>query len=71
MKRLSLISKREEKEEMKFEEFLTSDGKWNIAGSTPKDFPEVRLLNYCSSEYEFFVVEDENGNHLIYRCKKK
>jgi hypothetical protein len=57
-------------ETMKFDKIMEYNGKWYPTDFSSQDYKIVFELNYKSDEYDYYLVQDEYGEHTIYRCKK-
>ena len=70
MKTLKL--NRENKEDViHFEELLSLSGDWETSNFSSDDWDiYVKLIRAPGEKYDYYVSEDSDGDHFIFRCKK-
>lgn len=57
-------------DELKFDEIMTDDGKWDTYKRTPTN-EIIKQINYLADGYDYFIGENKQSKeHFLYRNKK-
>ena len=70
MKTLKLNQENKE-DVIHFEELLTLSGNW-VPDSTSSDDGDIyiKLNRHPGNNYDYYICENTDGEHFIFRCKK-
>jgi len=64
------LTKKDKKEIIKFDESMNTDGFWFTTNNFFNKNNLYFKLKYRSDNYDFYLCQDEDGEHYLYRCKK-
>jgi len=59
----------EEYKNIKFDEYMDENGQWLKTDSTSNCWNVVKEIPYDSSDYLYYIVTDNDGIFILYRCK--
>lgn len=62
---------KKERETIKFEELLDIYGEWIEISPSILYKNSIKELKYCSMIHDYFIYQSADGEHTLYRNKKK